>query len=68
MDIKFEQLDILEKMDEVRRIADPIEYTEKTNFATGFKIDKDIGLNLNEATEMMGIKKARSDFGVTGDI
>ncbi|MBU5438531.1 S8 family serine peptidase [Tissierella sp. MSJ-40] len=65
LDITIEQLDILEAMDEVMRIADP---DEEQNVTISHETNSDIGLNLDAATEMMGIKKARSDFGVTGDL
>lgn len=57
------QIDILESMKQVRYINLP---DDEEDFISGETSDGDY-ISLNAATEMTGTKKARTDFGVTGD-
>lgn len=67
--ITSEQLSKLEKMDEVLYIASTNNFSLPDEPASwNENEDNEIGINLNAATDMIGVKKARKDFKVTGDL
>lgn len=66
LEVTPEQLDKLVSMDEVMIISSPEEAAK--DFMTGYISDDGDSMNLNASSEMMGAKKAKVDFGVTGDL
>ena len=66
LEVTPEQFDKLAAMDEVMLISSPSESAD--NFITGYISNEGNSINLNAASEMMGAKKAKADFGVTGDL
>lgn len=64
--VNTDQLAALEKMDEVLLINEPGEKNEAS--IGGFIAEDEASVGLNAASEMLGAKKARIDFGVTGDL
>ncbi|TYA10508.1 S8 family serine peptidase [Paenibacillus faecis] len=63
--INYEQLVKLEMLKEVLVIASINNYIVPDKAAEG---GEEIGINLNSSTDMIGVKKARKDFKVTGDL
>ena len=59
----------LYQLPEVRKICLLSETRGETDFITEGELSNDFdGIRLNSLSEMMGIKKARTDFNVTGDL
>lgn len=64
-DVNYDQVIQLEKLEEVLIIGSVHDYAVPDEVAG---IEDEIGINLNSSTDMIGVKKARKDFKVTGDL
>lgn len=72
--VTTEQFNILNQIPEVRRICLKSETEGMTDYTTEYTDDEykedsgNITPQVNSSSEMLGVKKARQDFGVTGDL